>query len=61
MLAVARFVLICIYRPAVNDEDGLGCGVEATLLERFLPANLQVATVQVQIQTFAHVVLYEVM
>ena len=51
----------CIYRPAMNDENGFGCGVEATILERFLPADLQVATVHVQIQTIAHVVLYEVM
>lgn len=45
----------------MDDEDSLGCGVEATLLERLLPANLKVAAVLLQIQTLAHVVLYEVM
>lgn len=33
----------------MDDEDGLCCGVEATLLQTFLLAGLQVAALLVQI------------
>lgn len=41
----------------MDDEDGLGCSVEATLLETLLLAGLQVAALLLQIQTLPHVVL----
>ena len=46
-----------MYRPAVDDEDGFGCGIEATLLETLLLARLQVAALLLKIQTLPHVVL----
>jgi len=44
----------------MDDEDRLGCGVEATRDERVLLANLQVAAVLLQVHTLAHIVLDEV-
>lgn len=41
--------LINTYRPAVDDEDGLGCGVKAALLQTLLPSGLQKAALLVQI------------
>lgn len=43
----AKFKLT--YRPAVDDEDGLRCNVEATLFYTLLLSNLQVAAFLVQI------------
>lgn len=40
----------------MDDEDGLGCGVEATLLQTILPTRLQVAAVLLQVQTLPHVI-----
>lgn len=37
------------YRPAVDDEDGLGGGVEATLLQTPSVSSLQVAAFLVQV------------
>lgn len=42
-------VFMATYRPAVDDEDGLGCSVEATLLQTRLLASLQVAAFLVQV------------
>ena len=41
----------------MDDEDGLGRSVEATLLETVLLAGLQVAALMLQVQTLPHVVL----
>lgn len=49
------------HRPAVDDENGLDCGIEATLLNAFLFPRVEVTAVIIKIKRLSHVVLDSVM
>lgn len=49
-------VRACADRPAVDDEDGPGGGVEAALLQRLSVTRMEETAFIIQILRFTHVV-----